>query len=205
MIGSFTSRDCRRCEVKMKLIRSLLFIVLTCSLMLAQTVHLGQEVFLSEEGVINLAVDAAVASRNLDSPYIMFMLFMGADPGAYAKISRDTVFLVHNNETYLMPSLKELRENYARDRYDWDLYRRMGKDSLVLSKMRWYRFQTSYDFFPARGQNVRVTDYGDITSREGFQTKAYFKNPGFKAGDKIIIKVLDIENRMIWGASAVEL
>lgn len=32
-----------------------------------------------------------------------------------------------------------------------------------------------------------------------------FLNPGFKAGDKIIIKVLDTENRMIWEAAAVEL
>ena len=173
--------------------------------MLAQTEHLGQEVFFNQEGVINMAVDASVASRNLDSPYVMFMLFMGADQGAYAKISRDTIFLMHNNETYAMPSLKELRENYDRDRLDLDLYRRMGKDSLILSNMRFYRFQTAYDFFPARGQNVRITDDGDMSSREGFQTKAYFRNPGFKAGDKIIIKVLDTENKVIWGACAVEL
>jgi hypothetical protein len=71
--------------------------------------------------------------------------------------------------------------------------------------MRWYRFQTAWDFFPARGQNVRKTDEGEISAQEGFQTKAYFKNPGFKAGDTIIIKVLDTENELIWGATAVQL
>jgi len=192
-------------EVKMKLLRSLLFLMLTCSLMLAQTIHMGQEVFFSEEGVINLAVDAAVASRNLDSPYVMFMLFLGADQGAVARFSRDTIFLVHNNQTYKMPPLKEFRENYNQDTRDLNLYRRLGKESLVLSKMRFYRFQTAYDFFPAQGQNVRVTDEGEITAREGFQTKAYFKNPGFKAGDTILIKVLDMDNNLVWGVTAVEL
>ncbi|NOR15923.1 MAG: hypothetical protein GQ544_09470 [Candidatus Aminicenantes bacterium] len=189
----------------MKFFKSLLWIALTCSLSTAQTFNLGQNVFFNEEGVINLAVDAAVAVRNLDSPYVMFMLFMGADEGAIANISRDNILLVHNNQTYKMPSFKEFRKNYNKDNLDLNLYKRLGKDSLILSKMRWYRFQTAYDFFPARGQNVRITDEGEIVGREGFQTKAYFKNPGFKAGDKIIIKVIDTKNSEIWGAAAVEL
>jgi len=189
----------------MKPVMGLIGLVFICSLPLAQTYDLGQNVFFNEEGAINLAVDAAVAVRNLDSPYVMFMLFMGADRGVIANVSRDNVLLEHNNQAYKMPTFKELRENYKQDTLDLSLYRKLGKDSLILSQMRYYRFQTAYDFFPARGQNVRITDEGEVAVREGFQTKLYFKNPGFKSGDTIIIKVLDTKYNEIWGAVAVEL
>jgi len=39
----------------------------------------------------------------------------------------------------------------------------------------------------------------------GFKTKLYFKNPGFKTGDTLVIKVRDKKNPELVGAVAVVL
>lgn len=186
----------------MKILRLTLVIGVVGLLLSAQTVELGQKVFYSDEGYINIALDAAHAAKNLERDYVMFVLYLAADSGMQATIHRNDVILVYNNQEYQMPEIKEFRANYKRDRRDMDEYSRMGKDTLVLSKLRQYRFQWNYDFFPARGQNVRVTDEGSMTSYVGFKTKAYFKNPGFKSGDQILIKVKDKKNTEVWGMCA---
>lgn len=189
----------------MKLLRMTLLIGLVGLLVSAQTLEIGQKVYFNDEGYINIAVDAAYAIQNLERDYVMFVLYMGVDPDIEAIVHRDDVILIHNGQEYQMPEIKDFRANYKRDRRDMDLYNRMGKDSLVLSSMRYYQFQWKYDFFPARGQNVRITDEGAMSSNMGFKTKAYFKNPGFKTGDQIIIKVKDKKNPEVWGACAAEL
>ena len=189
----------------MRLFRTLsLLFVMGCFLS-AQTLDLGQKVFFNEEGVINIAADASVAARTLEGDYIMFVLYFIADEGIHASIDRKDVMLFHNDEVYPMPSLKELRENYSQDRRDISLYNRLGKESLIQSKMRFFRFQWAYDFFPILGQNVTLTDRGDISSQLGFKTKVYFKNQGFLAGDQITIKVTDRKNSEVWGAVTVVL
>ena len=182
-------------------ILTLLF-VMACFLP-AQTLDMGQNLFFNEEGIINIAADASVAARTLDGEYVMFVLYLIADEGAYASIDREDVVLFYNDEVYTMPSLKEFRANYRQDRRDINLYNRLGKESLIQSKMRFFRFQWTYDFFPVLGHNVTLTDRGDISSQLGFKTKIYFKNPGFIAGDSITIKVTDRKNPEIWGAVTV--
>ena len=189
----------------MKITRTMLLVVMFSLLIAAQTQHLGQKAFFSEEGPINIAVDAAVASRLVDSPYVMFVLYMGADENVTAQIHRDDVILIHNNQDYHMVSFDELRDNYNQDRRDLNIYVRQGKQSLITSYLRFYRFQGSLDFFPARFENVTRTDEGGISSTIGFATKAYFKNPGFKTGDQIVIKDFDKKNQEIWGAMAAVL
>ncbi len=189
----------------MNFFRTLTLLSMMACLLPAQTLDLGQNVFFNEEGVINVAADASVASRTLEGEYVMFVLYLIADDGAYASIDREDVVLVHNEKVYSMPSLEEFRKNYRQDRRDMTLYNRLGKESLIQSKMRFYRFQWTYDFFPVLGQNVTVTDRGDMSSQLGFKTKVYFKNPGFKAGDHVIIKVMDRKNPEVWGAVTVVL
>ena len=189
----------------MKLLKIGLVLGLLTLMMSAQTVDLGNHVFYNEEGQVNLAVDANMAVRVLDNPYIPFVLYMGADPSVNANINRSDVTLVHDGRSYQMVGIKELRKEYDQDTRDWRMYSRFSKENLALSRMRYYRFQTRYDFFPARSSNLRVTDEASVSETIGFRTFAYFKNPGFKDGDTIVINVVDKEDSEIWGASAVQL
>ena len=187
----------------MKIYRTAIFLLMAAVMLMSQTLDLGQNVFYNDEGPINLAVDAAVASRTLDGSYVMFVVYMGADQDLTASIKREDLVLIYNDKEYKMPNIKEFREEYSQDRRDINLYSRLGKESLVMSRMRFYRFFWDYDFFPTRGSGIIKTDEGSISSTIGFKTIAYFKNPGFKAGDTITIKVLDRKNPDMWGAAAV--
>jgi hypothetical protein len=169
----------------------------------AQTVDLGQDVFFNDEGTIVIAADASVAVRKLDSPYLMFMLYMGAKGDHDITISRDTVVMIYNDQEYKMPTFKELRDKYQGENNDTSLYRRMGKESLVLSQMRNWKYQRGTDFFPPPGSSLTAVDQASIASNIGFATRVYFKNLSFKKGDKIIIKVWDKNNPDLMGAVAV--
>lgn len=188
----------------MKITRTAVFLVLLCLLVTAQTKDLGQKVFFNDEAPINLAVDASVASYHIDSPYVLFVLYMGTDKDMSALINREDVIMIYNNEEYNMVSFDELRKEYDKDRRDYNFYMQTDKRSLITSQMRFYTFQWNLDFFPARFEQVTRTDEGGISSTVGFRTKAYFKNPGFKRGDPVLIKVIDRKKPEMWGsASAV--
>jgi hypothetical protein len=189
----------------MKLFKIGLALGLLTLVLSAQTIDLGNHVFYNEEGSINLAVDANMAVRILDSPYVPFVLYMGADPHVIANINRSDVTLVHDGRSYHMVDIKVLRKEYSQDTRDHRMYSRFTKDNLALSRMRYYRFQIQYDFFPPRASNIRVTDEASVSETIGFRTFAYFKNPGFKDGDTVIINVVDKEDSEVWGASAVVL
>jgi len=103
-----------------------------------------------------MAVDAGVASRNLDSPYVMFVVYM-----ASKKLS-----------------------------WDITLYRHLGKKGIASSWMRFYEFRAAGDFFrPLALCSLIRADESVMTGFNGFMTKCYFKNPGFKKGDKLVIRV----------------
>jgi len=189
----------------MKLLKIGFFLGLLTLMLSAQTIDLGTHVFYNEEGAINLAVDANMAVRILDSPYVPFVLYMGADPSVIANINRNDVTLVHDGRSYQMVDIKVLRKEYNHESRDYRMYSRFSKDNLALSRMRYYRFQMRYDFFPPRASNIRVTDEASVSETIGFRTFAYFKNPGFKDGDTVIINVVDKKDSEIWGASAVVL
>jgi hypothetical protein len=44
-----------------------------------------------------------------------------------------------------------------------------------------------------------AVDQGSMYSFTGFRTKAYFKNPGFKKGDKVTFKVWDKKDPNVTG------
>jgi hypothetical protein len=171
-----------------------------------QTKDLGQNTFSSDQGPIILVVDAGLANLKLDSPYIMFVAYMGAKNEQNMTISRDDVVMVYNGQEHKMPSLKELRENYKGQNNDRDIDRHLGKEGVIASAMRFYQFRNQYDFFPVLGPRSTLPGQdGSISGYIGFKTRLYFKNPGFKKGDKLLIKVRDMKSPDLNGEVEVTL
>lgn len=189
----------------MKKIWVIVFILSLSISMNAQTQDIGQGAFFNDEGQINLIVDASIASRFIDSDYIMFMVYMLADKGVTAKINRDTVVAIYKEEVHKIPSLKDFRAAYRQEGRDIRIYERMGKDSLVMSQFYGYGFNDQFDFFPLRSAPQKSTDQATITSSMIIQTKIYIKNPGFQKGDVLGIGVRDVKDPNIKGTCAVVL
>ena len=188
----------------MKIMRLALLGVLALSATaFGQTTDLGQSVFSSNQGEIVMTIDAALAVRKLDSPYVMFMAYLVVMGGQSVTVHRDDVTMTYNGQEYKMPSLKEWRDKYNGAQGDITFYNRMGKETLVLSHLREYDFPWDQDFFPVLGPGPLPTDQGSMAGMVGFRTKLYFKNPGFKKGDQIVISVKDRKDPEIVGSCAV--
>jgi hypothetical protein len=186
----------------MKSVRLALPILLLCGGVLAQTVHEGQHVFFSDARAIVVTADAAVAVQKLNSPYVMFMIYMGMkDFQNTATVSRNDVVMIYKDKEYKMPTVEEFGEKYGGLLNDVDLYGHQGKESLILSQMRFWKYQAGGDFFPL--PNQLAVDAGSMAGNLGFRTKVYFKNPGFKTGDEITIEVKDKKNPELNGSVAV--
>ena len=173
----------------------------------AQTEDLGLGAFSNDKGPIMLAVDAGVASRDLASPYVMFVVWMASkDQKQNIVVDRSGVTLTYNGQEYKMPSLKDLRKNYGAEIRDITLYRHLGKEGIASSWIRFYKFPNEGDFFPPlTARALAKTDQGSMSGFHGFVTKCYFKNPGFKAGDKIVIRVTAKNKPDLTGEVAVVL
>ena len=187
----------------MKTIRHIAVLLFISAAVFAQTEDLGQNVFYNDEGTIALAVDASLAVRKLDSPYVMFMLFLAPPSNASISVQRDDIVMIYKEQEYKMPSLEEWRKEYKGSQSDIDIYARLGKESLASSKMRFYSFNWTYDFYPVLGRGPLPADQLSMASTIGARTKIYFKNPGFKNGDELLIKVKDHKNPEINGFCAV--
>ena len=177
----------------MKAFRCVLLAILLCAAAYGQTEDLGLGAFSNEHGPILLAVDAALVDFQLNSPYVMFVMYMAAkNQNQDIVVSRDTITMVYNGKEYKMPTLKELRDNYKGEIHDVDFYRHLGKEGIISSWMRFYNFPQRADFFPPLTMRSPIAaDEGSMYSFTGFRTKVYFKNPGFKKGDKVTFKVWD--------------
>ena len=171
-----------------------------------QTEDLGQSTFSNENGAIIIVVDAGVAVRKMDSPYLMFMAFMGAKKeNENVTVNRDDVTMIYKGTEYKMPTVKELGKNYGGQIHDMEVYRELGREALISSRARFFRFTRDNDFFPTPGMRTKVAaDEGSMYGVYGLKTKFYFKNPGFKKGDSILIKVRDKKKPEITGEVVVE-
>lgn len=173
-------------------------------LLSAQTVHLGQHVYFNDEGAIDIAADASLAVQRLDQNYVPFVLFMGMalDQKYVAAIPRENVVMIYKDQEYHLPLLSDFRKEYRRDGADAKLYERFfaGVESLVGSKLRYYKFRLQNQFFPSRSSGALATNEGSVSGTIGFVTFAYFKNPGFQIGDQVTIKVFDKKDPEIWGS-----
>jgi hypothetical protein len=191
-------------EIKMKAFSCALLLLFVCSAAYPQTEDLGQGFYYSEEGGIIMAVNASLAVIKPESPYVMFMAFMASKDHRFLEIDRDNVVMIYKGQEYKMPTVKELRDRYNGQNQDASLYQHLGKESLVYSNVRFYRFPVEEDFFPNLGSGTLLaTDKGWISDLFGFKTRLYFKNPGFRKGDEVVFKVNDGKNSEIIGQVAV--
>ena len=175
----------------MKVLKIALALLILAVAAAAQTEDHGLGAFSNEQGPIMLAVDASVASRDLASPYVLFVVFMGAkDQKENIVVAREGVSLIFNGQEYKMPSYKDFRKNYGAEIRDISLYRHLGKEGIASSWIRFYQFPNEGDFYPPLTRRARIkTEQGSMSGFHGFMTKCYFKNPGFKKGDKVVIRV----------------
>jgi hypothetical protein len=186
----------------MKIFKSVLFVLLLCGAAYAQTTEdLGLGAFASERGPILIAVDAALVDFQINSPYVMFVVYMASkNQSKDIVVGRDTLVMVYQGKEYKMPTVKELRENYKGEIHDIDFYRHLGKEGIIASWVRFYNFPQNTDFFPPLTMRSTVAvDEGSMYGFWGFRTKAYFKNPGFKKGDKVTFKVWDKKDPNVTG------
>ncbi len=188
----------------MKALRFVSLFLLVAATAVPQTQDLGQGVFFNNQGAILIAVDAGVAIRKIDSPYVMFRAYMGAAGDENIVLDRADVVMIYKDVEYKMPAFKDFQKAYSARRNDLTLYQSLGKESLALSPMRNFRFPEAGDFFPVPGQTgPSLTNQGSMAGTMGFKTTLYFKNPGFKSGDQIVIKVTDKKKPELMGAVAV--
>jgi hypothetical protein len=191
----------------MKIHKSLVLVLALSVAAAAQTEDLGMGAFANEQGPILIVVDAAMADLMIDSPYVMFVAYMAAkDHNQSYIVDRNDVVMVYKGREYHLPTVKELRENYRGGIHDVDFYRHLGKEGLIASWARFYNFSQRADFFPtlSLGSDLPV-ERGSMSGFMGFRTKLYFKNPGFKKGDTLTIKVRDKKNLQITGEVEVKI
>jgi hypothetical protein len=188
----------------MKYLRILLAALLLGTAANAQTNDLGLGAFSNESGAILMAVDAALVNQAKDSPYVMFVIFLGSrDQSQAVTVAAKDVVMVYKGQEYRMPSVKELRSEYQGGVRD---YQRLGKEGIMSSWVRFYDFPERSNFFPPLNLGAPLAaDEGYMLGDKGFLTPLYFKNPGFAKGDTLTIKVRDKKNPELAGECDVVL
>jgi hypothetical protein len=173
----------------------------------AQTKDLGLGAFSNEKGAILTAVDASLVNLDRDNPYVMFVgFFATAGSGRSVTIAAKDVVMVYKGQEYRMPSVKELRSDYRGEIRDLSFYRRLGKEGIASSWIRFYDFPERSNFFPPLNLSAPLAaSEGSVVGQHGFMTPLYFKNPGFAKGDRLLIKVRDAKNPEIAGECEVVL
>ncbi len=191
----------------MKLLKVLVLVLALSAAAYAQTEDLGLGAFANERGPVLIAIDAAMADLQLNSPYVLFIGYFAAkNQNQDIVIARNDVVMVYNGQEYHLPTVKELRDNYRGEIHDVDFYRHLGKEGIISSWIRFYNFPQRADFFPTLTLRAPLAvDEGSMYGFTGFRTKLYFKNPGFKKGDKIVFKVRDKKNPNLTGEVQVTL
>ena len=191
----------------MKILKVAVIVLFLAAAAYPQTKDLGMGSFANEAGPILVAVDAQLVDQSINTPYSMFVLFMGAkEKEKPITVSVKDVVMVYKGQEYHMPSLAALREHYQGEIRDLDFYRRMGQEGIMASWVRFYSFPNEGNFFPplTASSGVAATE-AHLIALDGFITPIYFKNPGFAKGDKLTIKVRDMKNPAITGEVEVVL
>lgn len=180
----------------MKIIKIAFVLVVLWVGAFSQTQDLGLGAYANEAGPILLAVDAQSAIQQITSPYVLFVMYMAAkDVNKSFVVSRNDVVMIYGGQQYKMPSLEEFRKNYKSEVRDVEFYRYLAKAGLISSWIRFYKFSARTDFFPPLTLRAALpVDEGSMSGTIGFGTKCYFKNPGFRKGDKLTIRVKDKNN-----------
>ena len=179
----------------MKFLRCAAMLLVFCVLAAyPQTESLGEGAYQSGVGPITLVIDTSLVSLKIDSPFVMFAAWIGATHNNHEiTITPKTVTLIYNGQEYALATVKDLRDHYNGMRDDSDIYRKgLDKGAIISSKARLFRYIREGDFFPVLGLRAETpVEEASLFNDIGFRTKLYFKNPGFKHGDKATIKVWD--------------
>ena len=191
----------------MNRLKALVMVLILVAAASAQTEKLGMNSFANTNGPILMAVDASLASRQLDQPYLMFVLYMAAQKsGQEIRVSRNDVKMVFNGQEYALPSVQEFHKAYGGEIKDLDFYKYLGKEGIAASWIRLYKFPANVDFFPPNTlTSSTAADAASMYNFIGFNTLLYFKNPGFKTGDKFLLKVRDVKDPNVTGEVEVTL
>jgi hypothetical protein len=191
----------------MKILKIAAIVLALAAAAYPQTKDLGMGAFANESGQILMAVDAQLVDQSVGRPYAMFMLFMGAkDKNMSITVAAKDVVMVYKGEEYHMPTITELRDNYRGEIRDLNFYRRLGKEGVIASWVRFYDFPEKANFFPplTMRSTLAITE-GHMIALNGFMTPIYFKNPGFAKGDHLTIKVHDLKDPSVTGECEVVL
>lgn len=191
----------------MKILKVAMIVLILTAAAYPQTKDLGMGAFANEAGPIVMAVDAQLVDGSINSPYAMFVLFMGAkEKEVPITVAAKDVVMVYKGQEYHMPKLADLREHYRGEMRDLNFYRRLGKEGIIASWVRFYDFPEEGSFFPplTQGSDVAATE-GHMIAFSAFMSPIYFKNPGFAKGDKLTIKVRDVKNPALTGECEVVL
>lgn len=191
----------------MKVLKIALVVLVLVATAYPQTKDLGLGAFSNETGAILMAVDASLVNQSIGNPYAMFVLFLATgNMNASISVAAKDVVMVYKGKEYRMPSVSELREDYGGGIRDLDFYRKLGKEGIISSWVRLYKFPERANFFPPLTlRSTLAVDEGHMSSDYGFMTPIYFKNPGFAKGDTLTIKVRDVKNPAITGECEVVL
>ncbi len=188
----------------MKTAKIVLMVLVLAAAAYPQTKDLGMGAFSSQNGAILMTIDAALVNKDLGSPYVMFMAFMASSGDQALAVAAKDVVMVYKGQEYHMPSLEELRSSYKGQIRDLDFYRRLGKEGINASWIRYYEFPEKSNFFPPLTlSSPLAASEGHMASKLGFMTPLYFKNPGFAKGDKLTIKVYDKKEPSLTGECEV--
>lgn len=81
----------------MKIFKSVLMLLVLCAVAYPQTENLGMGAFSNNKGAIMLAVDASLVIQDMNSPYVMFIIYMAArDSNQNIVVGRDGIVMVYN-------------------------------------------------------------------------------------------------------------
>jgi len=189
----------------MKKILILIIILITANFGFTQTRNLGMKSFINTDGEIKIAVKAFVSTKYLaEKAYLPFAIFVGCKSKVRATIERNDVVMVFKGKEYYMPTIKDFRKEYKDDRADLK-YLTLTPQNIFPSEMGIYTYQKDVTFFPPRGaKKLFFTNKASINFRTGLASIVYFKNPGVKVGDEVIIKVSDHEDKTITGEITIK-
>lgn len=150
------------------------------------TRHLGNYTYINTDGPIRMKVNAPVAAKHLNRDYLMLVLSCNTRPNDSATVTRDDITLIYDGSEFQLPSLRSFRENYAKDMQDLVL---LSREFDPIAPLGNSRFQRNVNMFPARNQDVVLTDDFSISYSLGARTVLYFKNPGIEKGETAVLQV----------------
>jgi hypothetical protein len=167
----------------------------------------GLGAFANSDNPIMLAIDASLAGRMLDKPYVMFYAYMAAkDMNKSISVAAKDIVVLYRDQVLSMPTYKKLQASYGGVIHDSDFYRELGKEGINSSWIKLYDFPRAPIFFPRMDlRSDLAADFGHMYGIRGFRTPLYFKNPGFAKGDKLVFVVRDAKNPNLTGECTVVL